>query len=433
MRGRNGVQRRIGAIAAALALMTSASAVVLTTIASSPAGASTTTVTNTADDGTATSLRAVLDSAADGDVINLVAGATYQLTLCMAQVDVGSQVVSSVGELRVDQPVTINGNGATIEQTCPSWRVIHAYASLTVNDLTITGGTSNRGGGGGIRVDASTLSADVGAADTAYQLVIRNSSIVNNCTTSNGGGFKMDTNGDVTIVNSTFSGNRAFNVGGGFSHSHTGDVLMVNSTVTGNSSLDHGGVDVRIGDFTAVYSDIVGNTAGVSSDGCGVGSGSIQEQDDTVAPAAPALAANVYVNSSYGDFIPFGTVVAQPTGGVNCLANTSSSGYNFADDLSCDLGVATDQQGTGSAFAPKLGSLAANGGPTQTLLPQTGSPLIDAIPTAACSGGNTLATFAVTTDQRLLVRPDVVNQKCDIGSVEIQTEVPPVIQPTFTG
>jgi len=101
--------------------------------------------------------------------------------------------------------------------------------------------------------------------------------------------------------------------------------------------------------------------------------------------------------------------------------------------VSCHFLDATDKQGSGAGFDPLLGSLAANGGPTQTLLPQTGSPLIDAIPTAACSGGNTLATFAVTTDQRLLVRPDVVNQKCDIGSVEIQTEVPPVIQPTFTG
>jgi hypothetical protein len=134
----------------------------------------------------------------------------------------------------------------------------------------------------------------------------------------------------------------------------------------------------------------------------------------------------------------FGTVIALPVGGTNCAKEgTTSSGYNFADDLTCGLDAPTDTVGTGTAFEPKLGPLASNGGPTQTHLPQAGSPLIDAIPTADCAGGNTLAGSTITTDQRSLARPDVVNQQCDIGSVEVQTEQPApdvvVLQPNFAG
>jgi hypothetical protein len=78
--------------------------------------------------------------------------------------------------------------------------------------------------------------------------------------------------------------------------------------------------------------------------------------------------------------------------------------------------------------------LAGNGGPTRTLLPQSGSPLINAIPVVGCSGGNTLAGSTVTTDQRGITRPQ--EGGCEIGSVELEVvqPAPPVVQqPNFTG
>ena len=66
------------------------------------------------------------------------------------------------------------------------------------------------------------------------------------------------------------------------------------------------------------------------------------------------------------------------------------------------------------------------------MLPQTGSPLIDAILNANCGDGNTAAGLPVVIDQRGLVRPEQTSGKCDIGAVEIQ--LPPiVVQPKFTG
>ena len=59
---------------------------------------------------------------------------------------------------------------------------------------------------------------------------------------------------------------------------------------------------------------------------------------------------------------------------------------------------------------PRLGPLAANGGPTATLLPGPGSAAIDALAGAPCPA----------TDQRGLPRPRLGG--CDAGSVEVQPE-----------
>ena len=67
--------------------------------------------------------------------------------------------------------------------------------------------------------------------------------------------------------------------------------------------------------------------------------------------------------------------------------------------------------GTGNIDAdPMLSPIANNGGLTSTLLPQSGSPAIDAI---ACDA-------AVTTDQRGKARPQTSGAQCDIGAVELQ-------------
>jgi len=71
-----------------------------------------------------------------------------------------------------------------------------------------------------------------------------------------------------------------------------------------------------------------------------------------------------------------------------------------------------------------------NGGPTQTLLPQPGSGLIDAIPVASCQADG---ASGITTDQRGVARPQGAG--CDSGAVEVAVPVatPIVVTPSFTG
>jgi hypothetical protein len=70
---------------------------------------------------------------------------------------------------------------------------------------------------------------------------------------------------------------------------------------------------------------------------------------------------------------------------------------------------------------PALGALADNGGPTQTMRPLPGSPVIDAI---AC-------TDAPATDQRGVPRPQFV--QCDIGAVEYSVADDTVFADGFDG
>jgi hypothetical protein len=143
---------------------------------------------------------------------------------------------------------------------------------------------------------------------------------------------------------------------------------------------------------------------------------------------------DVAANLSAADPTFFATIVALPIGGPNCdVDSPTSQGYNFSNDDTCGLDQATDK--VNPANDPGLGALGANGGPTQTMLPQTGSPVIDAIPVATCHTG---IGSGVTVDQRGVSRPQ--GPGCDIGAVEVEFVAPGpvpspalVITPKFTG
>jgi len=116
----------------------------------------------------------------------------------------------------------------------------------------------------------------------------------------------------------------------------------------------------------------------------------------------------------------------------DCAGTLTSGGYNLiGDDTGCTgftNGVNGDQVGvTGATVEPTLGPLQDNGGCTLTRLPQSGSPVIDAIPPARC---------LVTTDQRGQGRPadgGTGRAYCDVGAVEAQPgEVAPTGPPAAT-
>jgi hypothetical protein len=233
-----------------------------------------------------------------------------------------------------------------------------------IDSLTITNGSSWVGGG--VYIDGSTVS-------------ITGSTISGNTATEVGGAiFVVD--GTVTLTSSTVVGNTADEDGGGI-YSLGGLVTVSNTTITGNAATTAGGAIYSMAGMVAlVNSTIAGNSAQVGSNLFG--------SSNVVAT----------VNS----------IIANGIGGPNCTGTVISAGHNLSNDTSCSLNQSTDKAGQN----PLLDVLAYNGGETQTIALQPGSPAIN-------SGNNTVCSVPPISnlDQRGISRPQ--GTACDIGAFEL--------------
>jgi uncharacterized repeat protein (TIGR01451 family) len=266
--------------------------------------------------------------------------------------------------------VTIRGNGAAIERvaTAPQFGLVFVTGVLTVDRLTLMGGSAFVGGG----------------IYTTGTVTLTNSTVSNN-TASNGvgGGGIFNTNGTVTLTDSTVSNNTA-SIGGGGIFNNGGTVTLTNSTISGNSEVGSalggfgGGIDNASGSVTLTNSTVSGNTASRSGGGIAI--------SDSVTVASSIVSGNT---------------------GANCAGTVTTGGYNLDSDGTCGLTAATDKNNVD----PQLGPLQANGGPTETMAPASTSPVVDLIP----KGTNGCGTV-IETDQRGVLRPQGAG--CDTGAYE---------------
>ncbi|HEV2993709.1 MAG TPA: right-handed parallel beta-helix repeat-containing protein, partial [Acidimicrobiia bacterium] len=366
------------------------------------------TVTTSNDTGPG-SLRTALTTASGVASAQTICIDTTQVTAAITLASDFPALSAGTGALTIDgNGATVNGNGHVVLSDLSS-------ASLTVDSLTITGATAGTLGGGGIgstgalTVTNSTITSNTdnsgaggGGIFSATSVSVTNSTIAHNSSPAGPGGGILCLGCSVSVANSTISTN--IDDGADASGGLEGvPVVVTNSTVTDNT--DGGiavlGVGGGVGVLTLVYSTVAGNTSPGGGAANLAGAGSLGHLPNTL--------------------ITFGSIVALPESGpggigtpTNCagFTTTTSHGFNFTDDTSCGLPAADTHVGA----SPQLGALANNGGPTQTLLPLTGSPLIDAIPAASCQADG---AAGITTDQRGFARPDAASPNCDIGAVEV--------------
>jgi fibronectin-binding autotransporter adhesin len=289
----------------------------------------------------------------DGDSITFSCSGDIKLTATLSIT--GSMTIDGSG-----QSITLDGQHQV--------QVISTSSSdLTLKALTIVNGSSSISGGG-IDNESGTVS-------------ISTSTLSNNSASILGGGIYND-HGTLTISNSTIANNSAD--GGGGLFNYFGTVSITNSTLSDNSTPklgggDGGGLSNVQGTLTISSSTIANNSAGSSGGG-------------------------IY---NYGTLSSDSSIVAENTGG-DCLnyASIQDKGYNLDSDGSCDF------TGTGSLknTNPQLAALANNGGPTQTMALQQGSPAIDVIPTST--------NLCPSADQRGDARPDDNESSCDLGAYE---------------
>ena len=315
-------------------------------------------------------------------------------TICVNTTVVGPIVLTSGALTYATNPgaLTLQGNGITISGNLND-RVINdtAGGSLTLDHVTIKDGKV-AGNGGGVQASGP--------------VTVTNSTISDNTNSGGTEGGGIYAGGAMTVIDSTFTDNVSSRFGGAvFAFGAT----VTNSTFTRNTSLEEGGAIFSWqSPLSVAYSTFSDNTSTSPNN----------------------LPSALFVREH--QITLFASVLIKPAGATDLCGtlrgSISSLGDNFTNEDkpgSCnltgpgDVGLSTND--------PLLGALAGNGGPTWTRLPQAGSPLIDAIPNANCGDGNTLAGFAVTTDQRHLVRPEQSGGKCDIGAVEVQ--LPPAPAP----
>ncbi len=159
----------------------------------------------------------------------------------------------------VSSAITIEGGGATIQrQSNAPFRLLAVTGSgnLTLNDLTLSGGSlTNQGSGGAVYVAANakltmsnvtvsgnTVSANNGGGLYARggQIDIRNSVVTQNQALK-GGGIDLDPYASLSVQNSEIRSNLAFEGGGGISLAPNATANLINADITTNTGLMRGG------------------------------------------------------------------------------------------------------------------------------------------------------------------------------------------------
>jgi uncharacterized repeat protein (TIGR01451 family) len=287
-------------------------------------------VVNTGDDGVG-SLRYSVTYAAPGSTVTfapaVTSGGPATITLTTGQVVVGRNM--TIAGPGADKLTVSGGDSVRVLSISPG-------TTASIAEMTIADGNAGGSVGGGIYNDHATLSVvgctlssnagfDGGAiyndgSGSSASLIIRDSTIAENSCPGWGGGI-YNLSGTVTIINSTLSQNASGLRGGGIFSDASSSLSMAHSTLSQNTASNGGGI-YNEGTLTIGH-----------------------------------------------------TLLAKGATGENCTtgASVTNHGYNLSDDSSCTFFGATDIV-TADA---RLGALADNGGPTETIGLLPGSPAID--------------------------------------------------------
>jgi hypothetical protein len=246
-----------------------------------------------------------------------------------------------------DDIVFNTGVTGTIALTAALPAIIDASTAITggtAGTVTITGPSASSliisGTAGGFSIFTIVQGGNLSISDVTVTGA--------NATSFNGGAFTNT--GTLAISNSTIAGNSA-TVGGGIENRVGGTLTVTNSTLYGNSASNGGGI-FNSGTLTVTNSTLSGNTA--SNKG-----GGIYNFNATL-----NIANTIIANSTNGgDYAGNGTVhVTSPSTAANNLVSQGS--FSWAT--------------TKTSAEINLGTLANNGGPTQTIALLNGSVAIGA-------------------------------------------------------
>jgi predicted outer membrane repeat protein len=470
-------------------------------MAATPAGAVGTTYTvDTLADGAANasdcttpvagscSLRDALDADATNDTIVFAPGLSGTITLTSGELEINRAIVltgpgkdlltidaaggSRVFYVAASSPVTIEGltitggsssngaglydeggNGFTLRDVLVTGNVasgsgggLHGGGDVTLINTLVLNNTGTSGGGifmkGNLVMEGSTISGNTaatvggGGAYVGGDISITTSTFDDNTADSCGGGlYARVSNGMVTITDSTFSNNTADSCyGGAIDIDGNGNtVVIANTTITGNSAPTGGGLQVDNDNDVSLFMDTITGNSATSTDALYSGGG-IHLSGELQSPATLTIV---------GSIVSGNTAVAGPADiGVGNANDFGPNPVSINDSLIGDVDSRLTVTGAGNVTSttPGLDALADNGGLTMTMALLSTSAAVDA-------GPSVVPTFTGNGfDQRGTGFARVVGTRADIGAFETQAPEPTTttaaptttaasgeIVPTFTG
>jgi len=296
----------------------------------------------------------------------------------------------------------------TRDAAAPNFRLFNCAVlgtgNVSFSNMTITGASAGAATGAGIAAGDDNLK-------------ISNCVISNNTTTGSGGGIHVASGGTITVNNTTFSGNSSLR-GGAIYFFNFGNLVMDNCTISGNKATGTnggGGFYHYSNTATIRNSTISGNSATTSVGGAMTlkNNAMVTIQNSTIANNSASTTGGG-IHRALGTLSIESTIVAKNTAttGRDINGTVSFAEFNLIGEIDGSTGITDPSNITGtkaSPVDPMLGSLANNGGLTQTHALLAGSKAINA-------GSNPLD---LTTDQRGIGFVRSVGKE-DIGAFELQ-------------
>ncbi len=370
------------------------------------------------------------------------------------------------GHVVINAGTVITGN-TSVNQGAGIWLdgiqvgTVFQGATLSVTGTIISNNSA---------IAMGTVGGGIGNAGNGA-VTVSTSTIANNFSNGNGGGFADENNqGTLTVMNSLFIGNSAIGDGGAIQEGGA-TTMITNTEIKGNaSSAAGGGLFISGTTLTLAASTLAGNTTTGNGGGLDLmttgnggtgstitnttitGNGALNSGGGTAgggiyAPSAftgSVLLLNDTINANFATtqgggvfwagagasmFGVQNTIIAGNVGGTGPDANNPAGtftdnggnliGISGAGSGNTGFGANTTQTGTtANPLNPVLGVLQNNGGPTvgatgnsltlETVALLPGSPAV----------GKGITTGAPTTDERGF--PRIVNGRIDVGAFEVQ-------------
>jgi fibronectin-binding autotransporter adhesin len=274
----------------------------------------------------------------------------------------GGGGIANLGTMLLESSL-ITGNDA-----CKGGGIILAGARTVIRDSTISGNTAtitegSCGYGGGIGM----YNGDV------YTLVV-NTTIENNTALRGGGMFYAGQDGQ--IIDTTFIDNESAYYGGAIFN--LGQLTLSHSTISGNNTLYYGGGVFNDGTLSIQNVTFYGNSS-KNGGGLGIFTDNSTNIDHCTFSGNTVSEGGASVGTlGVGTIFLHNTILASTDTGNTCMIGAGNTfndlGYNLNTDDSCGLDELKHDQ---LNISPQLQSLASNGGPTQTMALNSGSPAID--------------------------------------------------------